>query len=217
MHARLRYAGAVQDTLPNPLKLARTLGTRWILYRTAYAARRRLGLLRLRMPARPWKARPLRSWLRRPVPDQPQDYLAWRKRNAGRFFFDAEEMGHAELRRLAAGALPVAERILNGRWPFFQLQEVDAGFPPDWHRDPLSGHRVAADSHWTELSDRGPADIKLIWDSPDQIWSAEIFVENVEDDDVYHNLLVGSSAIGSPALAQYAAPRTYGFRVGYRY
>ena len=40
---------------------------------------------------------------------------------------------------------------------------------------------------------------------------------NLEDDDVYQNLLVGSQAVGSPALAQYSAPRLYGFRVGFRY
>jgi iron complex outermembrane receptor protein len=60
-------------------------------------------------------------------------------------------------------------------------------------------------------------DIKLIWNSPEERWSFEAYVENLEDDDVFQNLLVGSQAVGSPALAQYSAPRIYGFRVGFRY
>jgi outer membrane receptor protein involved in Fe transport len=60
-------------------------------------------------------------------------------------------------------------------------------------------------------------DIKLIWNSPEEHWSAEVFVENLEDNDVFQNLVIGSGAIGSPALAYYSAPRLWGFRVGFRY
>jgi iron complex outermembrane receptor protein len=60
-------------------------------------------------------------------------------------------------------------------------------------------------------------DIKLIWNSPEERWSFEAYVENLEDDDVFQNLLIGSSAVGSPALAQYSGPRIYGFRIGLRY
>ncbi len=60
-------------------------------------------------------------------------------------------------------------------------------------------------------------DIRLIWRSPEEAWSFEAFVDNLEDEDFIHNLLIGSQAVGSPALGQYSAPRIYGFRIGYRY
>jgi iron complex outermembrane receptor protein len=60
-------------------------------------------------------------------------------------------------------------------------------------------------------------DVKLMWTSPEEMWNAEVFVRNIENEDVIQNLVVGSGAIGSPALAYYAPPRLYGFRVGFRY
>ena len=60
-------------------------------------------------------------------------------------------------------------------------------------------------------------DLKLTWTSPEEVWTAEAYVENIENDDVYQNLVIGSSAIGSPPLAYFAPPRLYGFRVGFRY
>jgi iron complex outermembrane receptor protein len=60
-------------------------------------------------------------------------------------------------------------------------------------------------------------DVKLIWNSPDERWSFEAYVANLEDADVFQNLSLGSAAVGSPLLAQFSAPRTYGFRVGFKY
>ena len=60
-------------------------------------------------------------------------------------------------------------------------------------------------------------DIRLTWTSPDERWSAEAFVTNLEDELVYQNLLVGQPILDSPQYAWYGAPRQYGFRVGFRY
>ena len=60
-------------------------------------------------------------------------------------------------------------------------------------------------------------DVKLIWQSPGERWTAEAFVLNLEDAIVYQNVLVGPAVIGNPGFAWYGAPRTYGFRVGFRY
>jgi iron complex outermembrane receptor protein len=59
--------------------------------------------------------------------------------------------------------------------------------------------------------------LKLIWISPEERWEAEVFVNNVEDDAIKQNILVGPRAFGSPPLAWYSEPRFYGFRVGFRY
>jgi iron complex outermembrane receptor protein len=60
-------------------------------------------------------------------------------------------------------------------------------------------------------------DAKLIWDSPERRWTAEVFVENIEDEATKDYILIGSRVFNSPPLAWYGAPRFYGFRVGFRY
>ena len=60
-------------------------------------------------------------------------------------------------------------------------------------------------------------DLKLIWRSPSESWTAEAFVQNLEDEVVYQNVLTGTPILDSPQLAWYGAPRIYGFRVGFRY
>jgi outer membrane receptor protein involved in Fe transport len=60
-------------------------------------------------------------------------------------------------------------------------------------------------------------DAKLIWSSPEQRWTAEVFVENIEDEAVKDYILIGSRVFNSPPLAWYSAPRFYGVRVGFTY
>ncbi len=58
---------------------------------------------------------------------------------------------------------------------------------------------------------------KLIWSSPEQMWSVEAFVENIENKTAKQNILVGPRQIDSPPFAWYGPPRFYGFQVGFRY
>jgi iron complex outermembrane receptor protein len=60
-------------------------------------------------------------------------------------------------------------------------------------------------------------DLKLIWNSPSELWEVELFVNNLEDDLIYHNVLVGSRWTGSPHFAWYGNPRVWGVRAGFRY
>ena len=48
-------------------------------------------------------------------------------------------------------------------------------------------------------------------------YTAEAFVLNLEDESVYQNVQIGSGLLANPGFAWYGAPRTYGFRVGFRY
>ena len=60
-------------------------------------------------------------------------------------------------------------------------------------------------------------DIKATWRSPgDRFW-AEAAVQNLEDDAVYQNVVIGSGVLGNPGFAWYGPPRTYTFLVGFRY
>jgi asparagine synthase (glutamine-hydrolysing) len=58
-----------------------------------------------------------------------------------------------------------AERILNGEIKYFSYQFLKTGFPPDWHKDPVSGIKLDANKHWSEISDDGEVDIKFIWEA----------------------------------------------------
>ncbi len=69
--------------------------------------------------------------------------------------------------------------------------------------------------------DKQPAyhktDLKLVWTSVEERWEVEAFVNNIENEDVIQNILVGPRTFGSPPLAWYGEPRFYGVRVGFRY
>jgi outer membrane receptor protein involved in Fe transport len=60
-------------------------------------------------------------------------------------------------------------------------------------------------------------DAKLEWQSPEERWSAEVFVQNIEDEAPKHNILIGGRAFGSPPFAWYGPPRFYGFQIGFKY
>jgi iron complex outermembrane receptor protein len=60
-------------------------------------------------------------------------------------------------------------------------------------------------------------DAKLLWESPERRWSAEVFVENIEDVAVKDYILIGSRVFNAPPLAWYNEPRFYGIRVGFKY
>jgi iron complex outermembrane receptor protein len=59
--------------------------------------------------------------------------------------------------------------------------------------------------------------LRLAWTSPEQRWDGEVFVNNVEDEAIKQNILIGPRGFGSPPLAWYSEPRFYGVRVGFRY
>ena len=60
-------------------------------------------------------------------------------------------------------------------------------------------------------------DLKLTWRSPSETYTAEAFLQNLEDEVVYQNVLVGTPALDAPQMAWYGHPRIYGFRVGMRF
>ena len=61
-------------------------------------------------------------------------------------------------------AVDEAERILSGELKYFAHKFIKTSFPPDWHRDPVSGIKLDAQKHWSDLSDDGNVDIKFIWE-----------------------------------------------------
>ena len=47
---------------------------------------------------------------------------------------------------------PIAEAdaVFDGRFRYFSGEWLSLGFPPDWHRDPISGQRLPDDGHWSQ-------------------------------------------------------------------
>ncbi len=121
------------------------------------------------MPRYVWKDRPLKTWLKKNIPSTPEQYTQWRKQNSPKFFFDPLRAGEARFPSDVPWnpqiAVEQAERILNGELKYFAHQFIKTGFPPDWHKDPLSGIKLDANKHWSEISDDGNLDIKFIWEA----------------------------------------------------
>ncbi len=138
------------------------LGLRWLTFRFAYAFRIRSGLIRLQIPAYQWKDHPLGTWLKKNVPSDPKSYAEWRKQNSPAFFFRGANQFPENISWNPQLAVDEAERILSGEIKYFVHEFQKTGFPPDWHKDPVTGIKLDSTKHWSQLSDEGEVDIKFI-------------------------------------------------------
>lgn len=145
--------------------LYRQLGLRWLTFRFAYAFRVRTGLVRLQMPAYQWKDRPLGTWLKKDIPSNPKSYVEWRRQNSPDFFFKGANQFPENIPWNPQLAVDEAERILSGEIKYFAHEFQRIGFPPDWHKDPVTGTKLDSTKHWSQLSDEGEVDIKFIWEA----------------------------------------------------
>ena len=155
--------------------LYRELGFRWSAFRVSYAFRLRTGLIRLQMSPYQWTDRPLGTWLKENIPSAPESFAQWRKNNSPRFFFDTYRAERSDSEDEAQfpkevpwnkqTALDEAERILSGETKYFAHEFHKTGFPPNWHKDPVSGIEMPANKHWSQISDDTDVDIKFIWEA----------------------------------------------------
>jgi hypothetical protein len=63
--------------------------------------------------------------------------------------------------------IPAADRVLAGRYSFFDLEDCDLGDPPQWNRDPLT-HRVAGARRASAIDyrdEREVGNIKYLWEA----------------------------------------------------
>jgi hypothetical protein len=165
------------------------LGPRWSAFRLAYAFCLRSGLIRLQTPQYAWTDRPLKDWLKSNIPSESDSYVAWRKQNALKFFFDENLAGRvvALQRHVSRPPVEEANRLLNGELKYFSHTYQKTGFPPNWHfnvilsRSPERSERAGEGSlpmsseilrsaqndmlaHWSQISDDSATDIKFIWE-----------------------------------------------------
>lgn len=150
-------------------ELARTQGFGWLAFRAWHAASRRSGLVRLRLPATSWDEQPLADWLQDPKLSSPDIYHAYRRTQAPPFFFDDSLRSRSgplfnTWDRDSKGPIAQAGDLARGTFRYFEHTPVAAGFPPDWHANPIDGGRAPADQHWSRIGDFAQGDIKVIWE-----------------------------------------------------
>ncbi|HEY0983760.1 heparinase II/III domain-containing protein [Schlesneria sp.] len=151
-------------------QMLRYLGPKWLMYRAVYALRMKSGLVRMQRPATTWDKLPLEAFLSDPSLRDAEAYAESRRKQARPFFFDAAQLPNSgEL--LSRWDTPESspfysvDRLREGFVQFFSNEFVEVGLPPQWHRDPLSGHTFPNDRHWSQIGDFGAGDIKLVWEA----------------------------------------------------
>lgn len=151
------------------LDIIRHFGLGWLLARGKHQLRLRFGYFRRLCPLVNWEHAPGSGIFLDGADFSPDAFRRQRLDNCPRFFFDPAQlsrMGHVCKAWDHLGRKPMEEamRLVRGRVLLFGNLELDAGFPPDWHRNHLQDINAPAGAHWSLLSDFAHGDIKLIWE-----------------------------------------------------
>ena len=149
------------------LQIGRTFGVRDGMLRLEYELERGSGLMSRRMRSvRGWQ-----SWdLNIIAPGvRAEDLFAARREGKRPFFFANSADLSSPLKGIVGpggkqSVLAEAERVLEGRLPFFSRLSPDCAFPPHWFQNAVTGQRVPPDQPWTELRFASAAygDLKFI-------------------------------------------------------
>lgn len=144
-------------------------GASWLGYRAWYALQQRTGYLKRQLPNRPWHEQPLATFLRDQRLAEPARYAAYRRSAAPHFFFGPDACAAGKLYFQAwdqglTSPVEVAAELAAGILRYFEHTPATIGCPPQWHRNPFTGQTAPVEGHWSELSDFGYGDIKIIWE-----------------------------------------------------
>ena len=153
--------------LETMLQVGRTFGMRDGMLRLEYELQRGSGLMSWRMRS----VQGCDSWdLKRIAPQASAEEMRTTRLNGTRpfFFIDAPTLG-TEIKETIGldgqqSVLAEAERILEGKLPYFGQQSFDCGFPPRWFQNPVTGQSVSPQQSWTQMRFASPAygDLKFI-------------------------------------------------------
>lgn len=156
-------------TFNRALLIVRHMGLRWCLFRARYALAKRLGWMARMCPSREWEQIAEKEYLPEEL-HASEAYLKHRQERAPHFFFSVTDRSEwaARLSKWGGNVVgdPVnqAEEIRAGRFSLFSGPAKEAGFPPNWHVNQITGERAPSHLHWSGLSDFGFGDIKNIWE-----------------------------------------------------
>lgn len=135
------------NKIQSAIAVVRHLGPEWVSFRVRYALRCKMGLLVKRTPTAAWRDIAVQPATRAGLP----------------LFVHPVTPG--------IGAIAEADEILAGRFRLFSFHRVEAGFPPQWHRNPLTGEQTPANKHWSRFGDFALGDIKSIWELSRFSWA----------------------------------------------
>lgn len=159
--------------------ISKHLGPRWVAFRFSHAIQQKLGAFERRCPRMLWEERPLSTFVSDSQFADPVRFTEHRATGSARFFFSPQD--RLGFRPLLVGydsevsPVRVADDLISGRFHYFEFHKVQAGFPPQWHRNPFTNAEIAKNQHWSRIGDFGFGDIKLIWE-PNRFASAYALV-----------------------------------------
>lgn len=149
--------------------MLRHFGARWLCSRIWYLASQKAGLLEYRMKPVMWDQVPLASFLSDPALASPEAYVAWRQTNPAPFFFQPKDRARyqallAQWDQDSKKPAQEATEIMHGRLKLFGHRRIPTGFPPDWHKNPLTSHTIPFSIHWSRINEFAYGDIKAVWE-----------------------------------------------------
>jgi asparagine synthase (glutamine-hydrolysing) len=149
------------------------MGWRWLAFRLYYAVAIRSGHIERKLPVNDWSSQPLKSFLTDTDRAAPQRYLEQRRSDDPAFFFNPSQID--AYRNFSAlwdahhmsfiSPATVAENVRAGTLQYFEHAPVHTGFPPNWHKNPVTCQEAPVDRHWSRIGDFGHGDIKVIWEA----------------------------------------------------
>jgi len=132
-------------------KVAVNMGLRYTAFRLLFEIKRKTGILKKQFPIIP-------------INKTHITLDDWRKENI-EFFFGSK--GYLSFDRNPNLSLKEeAEKILNGKIPFFSSVFYDLGKQYNWVTNPDNGYEYSINKHWTEIPDYSSdsGDIKYVWE-----------------------------------------------------
>lgn len=153
-------------------QIIRNYGIGFCVFRTHYALRRKVGLLKRKFPARPWSQITLSDWLKSDVDPEPVSFLKACQTSGKRFFFDSGTIAGLN-EHYKKEIVSQADEILQNRFCYFFNNYYDLGLGPDWFLNPVTGKRAKSQLHWCDIDLFDPAvgDIKFIWEPSRFAWA----------------------------------------------
>lgn len=138
------------------------MGLRYTLYRIRHELEKRVGVLKLRHPAAPFKRRfvTIEQWRS----NTPLFVIGCRESLEG-VGFGLEKRADVTLKESVSS-------ILAGEIRFFSSEWLDLGVDYDWLTNPSTGYRYDSGKHWSEIPDFSGAsgDIKYVWEKSRFSW-----------------------------------------------
>ncbi len=153
------------------IQFIRNYGIGFCVFRTHYALRRKVGLLKRKFPAQPWSQITLSDWLKSSADPEPVSFLKAHQANGGHFFFDSGTIvGLNECYKKEI--VSQADQILQNRFRYFFNDYYELGAGPDWFLNPVTGARAKSYLHWCDIDlfDPTVGDIKFIWEPSRFAW-----------------------------------------------